>query len=357
MHPQRHRSTPPSRGRPCHKSLLFVMLISWFLWPTVLVVASAKKSSSHNFYDRLGVSKTCSPKELTKAYRKACLKHHPDKGGNEEEFKELCKAYEVLNDPEKRKLYDRYGEAGLDPSAGSFGGAGGQQHGTRQSFHFNPGTAGGTFNTEDLFRRFSQQQQRQSNGFGGDGRGGFHSFSQAGGLNIDSLFQEFMMGSAGGGFTSHGGGFASQQQQQQQRASSPQVFERPLHCSLEELATGKVKKVKIKMPNGKTRLVEVRLQKGWKAGTKIKYAATRDFPAITLVVQEKPHEDLERRGNDLVYKVPEGSLTVKIVLLDGEVWERRLPRTLRKGEHITIADKGMPIKGGPARGNLILEFM
>ena len=330
-------------------------MLSWFLWPAVLVVASAKKSSSTNFYDQLGVARTCSPKELTKAYRKACLKHHPDKGGNEEEFKELCKAYEVLNDPEKRKLYDRYGEAGLDPSATAFGGAGGstRQQGSRQSFHFTPGTTSGSFDAEDLFRRFSQQQNQQSSGFGG--AGGFHSFSKGSGLNLDSLFQQFMAGTAtGSGFTPPGGDFDCQRQR---APSQPSVFERPLHCSLEDLATGKMKRVRLKMPDGRNRLVTVRLQKGWKAGTKIKYAATRDFPAITLVVQEKPHVDLERRGNDLVYKVSEGVLTVKIVLPDGEVWERRLPRRLRKGEQITIADKGMPIKGGPSRGNLILEFM
>ena len=355
------RSRLNTPRRPCYsnKSIIF-LLLAWFLWPAVLVVASAKKSI--NLYDRLGVPRTCSPKELTKAYRKACLKHHPDKGGSEDEFKELCNAYEILNDPEKRELYDKYGEAGLDPAAAAFGGGGGQQQGSRQSFHFSPGTAGGTFNADDLFRRFSQQQQQQQQQ-GNQQRGGYHSFSEGGGVNLESLFQEFMMGGAGGGGYNKGGfggftppgGFA--QQQQQQHAPPPQVFERPLPCSLEDLATGNLKKVRLKMPDGRTRLVEVRLQKGWKAGTKIKYAATQKFPAVTLIVKEKPHAHLERHGNDLIYKVPKGSQTVNIVLPDGEVWERRLPRTLRKGEQITIADKGMPIKGGPSRGNLILEFM
>eukprot|EP00977_Amphora_coffeiformis_P027411 scaffold34609_cov146-Amphora_coffeaeformis.AAC.18 len=73
-------------GRSCKiNKYTFFLVLSWFLWPAVLVVASAKKSN--DVYDRIGVPKTCSQNELTKAYRKACLKHHPDKEGNEEDFK------------------------------------------------------------------------------------------------------------------------------------------------------------------------------------------------------------------------------------------------------------------------------
>lgn len=65
-----------------------------------------------NYYDILGVSKEASPEEIKKAYRKLALEHHPDKGGDENKFKEIAKAYETLSDADKRKNYDMFGEDG-----------------------------------------------------------------------------------------------------------------------------------------------------------------------------------------------------------------------------------------------------
>ncbi|KAJ2708996.1 Type I HSP40 co-chaperone, partial [Coemansia sp. D1744] len=78
-------------------------------------------------YDLLGVDSGASEGELKKAYRKLALKYHPDKNkGNEEaneKFKEISHAYEILADSEKRKVYDMYGEEGLN--GGGMGGGGG----------------------------------------------------------------------------------------------------------------------------------------------------------------------------------------------------------------------------------------
>eukprot|EP00386_Alphamonas_edax_P003936 GDKI01012064.1.p1 GENE.GDKI01012064.1~~GDKI01012064.1.p1 ORF type:complete len:431 (-),score=102.52 GDKI01012064.1:112-1404(-) len=70
------------------------------------------------FYTSLGVSKDADPNDIKKAYRKAALQHHPDRGGDAEKFKEIGRAYEVLSDPEKRRRYDMFGEDGIDGSGG-----------------------------------------------------------------------------------------------------------------------------------------------------------------------------------------------------------------------------------------------
>src|SRR5438046_6554711 len=73
--------------------------------------------AERNFYDILGVSRNASTEEIRKAYRKLARKYHPDiNPGNKEaenKFKEISVAYDALTDPEKRKLYDEFGEAGL----------------------------------------------------------------------------------------------------------------------------------------------------------------------------------------------------------------------------------------------------
>ena len=78
-----------------------------------------------DYYEVLNVSRNASGDEIKKTYRKLAIKHHPDhNAGNkdaEEKFKELSEAYEVLNDPQKRRQYDQFGHAGLKSSFGPGG--------------------------------------------------------------------------------------------------------------------------------------------------------------------------------------------------------------------------------------------
>jgi len=81
-----------------------------------------------DYYDLLGIGRTSDNEAIKKAYRKLALQYHPDRNNGskeaEERFKEVTQAYEILRDPEKRAVYDRYGEQGFrgQQGPGGFGG-------------------------------------------------------------------------------------------------------------------------------------------------------------------------------------------------------------------------------------------
>lgn len=111
-----------------------------------------------DYYEILGVKKSASQDEIKRAYRKLALKHHPDRGGNHDEFTKLNEAYQVLSDPQKRAQYDQFGSAGANFGQGGqgFGGysQGFNQDFNGQDFEFNFGGMGGL---GDIFGDFFSQ--------------------------------------------------------------------------------------------------------------------------------------------------------------------------------------------------------
>ena len=83
-----------------------------------------KEIDNKKLYEVLGVTNSATQTEIKKAFKKLAIKHHPDRGGDAEKFKECNAAYEVLSDPEKRKTYDQYGFDGLKNGGMASGGFG-----------------------------------------------------------------------------------------------------------------------------------------------------------------------------------------------------------------------------------------
>jgi DnaJ family protein B protein 4 len=327
---RRRRRTSYNRQSPL-SYILFISLC--FLWLTTAASKKARNSQPSSLYQKLSIPKSSTPEQVKKAYRKAALKHHPDKGGDEETFKEICGAYEVLSDPEKRELYDRFGQAGLDASAN-----GGPQQQPQPARGAQP-SGGPEF--------FSSQF------FGGNTNHNGQSYRASNSpVDLEELLREMMTGKGTLGGGARGSSFRPK----------PSSYTRPLQCSLEELFGGATKKLKVDL-GGSSKVYKIQLKPGWKEGTKVKFAATRNLPAITFVVKEKKHALFQRRGDDLIYRYRleqpsrQTPLHLDIVLLDGTKWSRTIPVSyLRAGQSLTIPDHGMPIKGGPEQGNLVIEF-
>jgi len=122
--------------------------------------------SKRDYYEVLGVSKTVSKDELKKAYRKQALKFHPDRNPGdseaEQKFKEAAEAYEVLSSDDKRSRYDQFGHAGLSGAAGGGGGFG--------------------MDIEDIFSSFGDIFG--FGGFGGGGRRGGQRVAKGSNLRV-----------------------------------------------------------------------------------------------------------------------------------------------------------------------------
>jgi len=120
----------------------------------------AGEVDNKQLYEALELTPSASQEDIKKAYKKLVRVHHPDKGGDEKKFKEVQAAYEVLNDPEKRKVYDKYGLEGLKSGGMGHGGfgdifdiffGGGRRQGPRQTPQLKPTVVAMKVTLEDVY--------------------------------------------------------------------------------------------------------------------------------------------------------------------------------------------------------------
>ncbi|KAF8397286.1 hypothetical protein HHK36_016199 [Tetracentron sinense] len=295
------------------------------------------------------------------------MKWHPDKNPNskkeaEAKFKQISEAYDVLSDPQKREIYDQYGEEGLKgqvppPGAGGFPGTSDAGAGGPTMFRFNPRSA------DDIFSEFFGFPSS----FGAmGGMGG----SRAGGSGFPrNVFAEDIFASLrGGGHGGEGSAYVP-------RKAGP--IERTLPCSLEDLYKGATKKMKISRDvadaTGKPTTVEeiltIDIKPGWKKGTKITFPEKGNeqrgvIPAdLVFIIDEKPHGVFKRDGNDLIVTQKISLVealtgyTVQLTTLDGRNLNITINSVVSPSYEEVVKGEGMPIPKEPSKkGNLRIKF-
>lgn len=333
-----------------------------------------------DYYKTLGINKGASDDEIKKAYRKLALRYHPDKNKNagaEEKFKEIAEAYEVLSDTKKREIYDKYGEEGLKGSAptGNGGNGGGpyQYHGDSRA------TFAQFFGSASPFATFFEC------GPGGGNRG--FSFASGEDLDMEDPF-DLRMGTARpggnggiGAFRSHSFNFAGPNSGrgsgQKDNAQDPPI-EHDLYVTLEDIARGCVKKMKISrrvvQSDGTTKkedkVLTINIKPGWKAGTKITFQKEGDqgrgkVPAdVVFIIRDKPHSYFRRENSDIRYtcklslKQALCGTIIEVPTLNGDKITLNLTKEIVKPNMVKkIQGQGLPLPKEPSRkGDLLVSF-
>jgi curved DNA-binding protein len=320
-----------------------------------------------DYYDTLGVSRTASPADIKKAFRKLAREHHPDKKPGdksaEARFKAVNEANAVLSDPDKRKKYDRlgkdweaYSRAGVDPDAGHpsggrnpFGFAtggpsrSGQGGGVRYEFR----TAGDPGEFSDFFRVFFGGDAGPMDGGGATGPG--RGRRATGGPSFDDIL-------AGMGLTQPGAtGSASRTARPGAAATAPRgaTAEAVAEISLEEAWHGTTRRVEL---DG--RRLDVTIPRGADDGTKVKLSGQGPGGGDLVVkVKVRPHPVFTRKGADLDRELP---ITLAEALLGAEVPVStlrgkvllKIPAGTQNGHRFRLKGQGMPELRGEGSGDL-----
>ncbi|MAG45811.1 MAG: molecular chaperone DnaJ [Nanoarchaeota archaeon] len=312
-----------------------------------------------DYYEILGVEKGSSKDEIKKAYKKLALKHHPDRGGDAEKFKEISEAYAVLSDDTKKGQYDQFGHAGFDQRFSQEDIFRGADFNSVFSEIFGGGSGGGIF---DMF-------------FGG--RGGNHEergsdlshevsleFEEA----VDGIDKEIKLpvsekcekcegSGAEGNDVENCDECGGNGQVRRNRRTLFGVFSSISPCERCE-GEGKiiktqcgeckgsgvitdVKKIKVKIPAGIDHGNQIRLSGKGDVNSK-----GRNPGDLYVIVKVKEHEFLKREGYDLHLEVP---ISFYLVSVGGDIEvptlkgksKLKIPSGTRSGTVFRLEDKGV----------------
>lgn len=278
--------------------------------------------AKRDYYEILGVSRNATPEQIKSAYRRLARKYHPDVNKSPdaaEKFKEATAAYEVLSDPEKRRMYDQFGS--VEQGAFGFGQRPGSPAGRRvYTRTWSSGRPGAwSFDFDDLF-----------------------SASPFSGMSLEEL-----LNALGGGVRRSRSGVSTAEQEPATDVLS--------HITLDfdEAMKGCTKTLRVNRPGGSAERIEVKIPPGVREGSKIRlrgkggssgYRGKRGD--LYLVVHVREHPYFRQEGSDIYIDVPisitEAALGTKVTVptIDGKAIVTIPPGT-SSGTKLRLRGKGI----------------
>jgi len=287
---------------------------------------------AEDYYKTLGLDRNTSQDEIQKAYRDLAKKYHPDLNPDDEaakeKFQKVQQAYEVLNDPKKRDLYDRYGSSFESMGSDGPGGPGG---GTSWTFRGGPGGFEGV-DFGDLF-------------------GGQHGGAEGGGFA--DIFRQF----AGGGRRTRAKAASRRGADLNHEASIPFTTS----------VTGGEVRLNVRRGTGETETITIKIPAGIQDGKKIRLRGQGEAPPdggrpgdILITVRVAAHPYYRRQGKNLVVRVPvtvaEAALGAKIdVPTPQGTISLAVPPGTSSGKRLRVKGYGVGI-GSASPGDLLAEI-
>ncbi|MCS7262135.1 MAG: molecular chaperone DnaJ [Aquificaceae bacterium] len=333
------------------------------------------QSAKRDYYEVLGVPRNASQEDIKKAYRRLARKYHPDfnkEPDAQEKFKEINEAYQVLSDPEKRKLYDRYGHAAFTAQAG-----GAYQEAVYQNVGdlFEEFLRG--FGFEDIFQRATRGRRRERRPIKGE------DIHQTVELTLEEAFGGAVVSlplvrevtceaCKGLGYdvskgervcpTCGGRGEVVQRQffmtiaQTCPTCGGEGVIREPCPKCRGRGAVAQREEVKVKIPRGVDTGSRIMVEGKGHAG---RFGGPPGDLIITVKV--KPHPLFERRGNNLYLdvnlKLTEAVLGTEIEVpkLEGGKLKVEVPPGTQEGDTLRVEGHGMPRLMSEGRGDLFVR--
>lgn len=297
-----------------------------------------------DYYKILGVERGASADEIKKAYRKLAVKYHPDKNPDdkaaEEKFKEATEAYTVLSDPEKRRMFDQFGQAGS---------------------YYNPGGGPGSAGAQGPFG-------------GGGFHQGFDPFSQAGfgsgfGAGFSSASAKDIFSEVFGDLGDVFGGGGPRRGRAPQKGSD---LKYNLSITLEDAAHGTDKLISFvrkKGPTNETAKLSVNVPAGVKQGQRLKLRGEGDIPPtggpagdLYVVIQLMPHPLFVRSELDVQMELPISFVDamlgtdIEIPTLSGKA-NLKVPKGTHSGQVFRLKSKGFPSLKSSERGDMLIRVI